>query len=95
MIKNQRLIVLFTSDVMKKVYLKRSFTDLSPRLVCKVNLSSTKNPASFFILASLLIDRGMQRANWLPPRTIVCFIKLYLGTVQLSIVSETEWLERL
>ena len=68
--------------------------DLSPRLTCKVNLSNTKNPAWCFILASLL-DRGMERVNWLPPRTIVCFIKLYFGAVQLSIVSQTELLERL
>ena len=47
--------------------------DLSPRFTCKVNLSNTKNPAWFFIFASLL-DRRMERVNWLPPRTIVCFI---------------------
>ena len=68
--------------------------DLSPRFTCKVNLSNTKNPAWFFIFASLL-DRGMERVNWLPPRTIGCFIKLYFGAVQLSIVSQTELLERL
>ena len=43
--------------------------DLSPRFTCKVNLSKTKNPAWFFIRASLL-DRGMERVHWLPPRTI-------------------------
>ena len=48
----------------------------------------------FFILASLL-DREMHCVNWLPPKTIVCFIKSYFGAVQLSIVSPTEWLERL
>ena len=63
-------------------------------LECKVNLSNTKNPAWFFILASLL-DRGMERVNWLPPRTIVCFRKLYFVAVQLSIVSRKELLERL
>ena len=81
---------------MKKSIFKRLVykpPDLSPRFTCK--LVEHKNPASFFILASLLIDRGMQHVNWLPPRTMVCFIKLYLGTVQLSIVSPTEWLERL
>ena len=84
----------------KKVYLKGWFTrhqichqDL---LVLKVNLSNTKNLAWFLILASLL-DRGMQRVNfWMPwLRTIVWCIKLYFGAVQLSIVSPTEWLERL
>ena len=81
------------------VYLRRKRLvykplDFSPRFTCKVNLSYTKHPAWFFF-AFLLIDRGMQRVNWLPPRTIVCFIKLYLGTVQLSIVSPAELLERL
>ena len=95
--KKQRLIVLFTSDVMKKSIFKRLVytpPDLSTRFTCKVNLSNTKNPAWFIILASLL-DSWMQRVNWLPPRTIVCFIKLYFGALQLSTVSPTEWLERL
>ena len=45
MIKKQRLIVLFTSDVMKKRMFKRLVytpPDLSPRFTCKVNLSNTK-----------------------------------------------------
>ena len=51
--------------------------DSSPRFASKLNLSNTKNPAGFFILASLL-DRGMQRVNWLPPSTIVArvFLKI-------------------
>ena len=51
--------------------------DSWPRFNCKVNLSNTKNPAWFFILASVL-DRGMQHVNWLPPRTIVArvFLKI-------------------
>ena len=52
--------------------------DSSPRFTCiKLKLSNTKNPAWFFILASLL-DRGMQRVNWVPPRTIVArvFLKI-------------------
>ena len=68
--------------------------DLSPRFTCKVNLTNTKNPAWFLIL-TFLLDREMQRANWLPSRTSVCFIKLYFGAFPLSIVSPTEWLERL
>ena len=53
--------------------------DSSPRFTSKLNLSNTKNPAWFFILASLL-DRGMQRVNWLPPRTIVArvFLKIII-----------------
>ena len=89
----QRLIVLFSSDVMKKSMFKRLVytpPNLSPRFTCKVNLSNTKIRPDFFILASLLLDKGMEHVNWLPPRTIVCFIKLYFGAVQLSIVSLTE-----
>ena len=99
--EKKRLIVLFTSEVTKKSMFKRLVytpTDLSPRftwgLTGKANLSNTKNPGWFFILASLL-DRGMECVNGLPPRTIVCFIKLYFGAVQLSTVSQTELLERL
>ena len=69
---------------MKKCVFKRlvyTLPDLSPRFTCKVNLSNTKNPVWFFILASLL-DGGMECVNWLPQRTIVCFIKLYFGAVQ-------------
>ena len=74
------LRVLFTWDVMRKSMFKRLVytpSDSSPRFTSKLNLSNTKNPAWFFILASLL-DRGMQRVNWLPPRTIVArvFLKI-------------------
>ena len=67
----------------KSIFKRLVFTppDLSPRFICKVNLSNSKNPVWFFILASLL-DGGMECVNWLPQRTIVCFIKLYLGAVQ-------------
>ena len=96
MIKKKRLIVLFTSDVrcVCGLHATRFVAKIYLGLTCKVNLSNTKNPGWFFILASLL-DRGMECVNWLPPRTIVCFIKLYFGAVQLSIVSQTELLERL
>ena len=64
--------------------------DLSPRFTCKVNLSNTnlfskhkKFGLKFFILAFSL-DTGIQRVNWLQPRTIVCCIKLCFGDVQLS-----------
>ena len=51
------LIVLFTGDVLRKSVFKRLIytpPDSSPRFTCKLNLSNTKNPAWFFILASLL-----------------------------------------
>ena len=78
--KKKGLIVLFTWDVMRKSMFKRLVytpPDSSPRFTSKLNLSNTKNPAWFFILASLL-DRGMQRVNWLPPSTIVArvFLKI-------------------
>ena len=60
MIKKQRLIVLFTSNVMKKSLkmFKRLLVytppDLSPRFTCRVNLSNTnKKKAS-------LLNRGMK-----------------------------------
>ena len=63
-------------------------------LVNKSKLDEHKKFSDCFIL-TFLLDRGMQRVNWLQPRTIVCCIKLCFGSVQLSIVSLTEWLERL
>ena len=58
--KRQRLIVLFTSDVMYKKYKRPAYTPPAlARSFCKINLSHTKNSASLFILASLL-DKGMQ-----------------------------------
>ena len=100
MIKKVRLVVLSTSDVIYKKYISKAGLHAT-RFVAKiylyekVNLSNTKNPAHFLILASLL-DRGMQGVNfWLPLRTIMCRIELYFGAVQLSIVSPTGWLERL
>ena len=51
MIKKQHLIVLFTSDVMKKSMFKRLVytpPDLSPRFTCKVNLSNTKKSGLIF-----------------------------------------------
>ena len=70
--------------------------DSSPRFTCKLNLSNTKNPAWFFILASLL-DRGMQRVNWLPPRTIVArvFLKIiFRGCPIIHSLSNGAMLER-
>ena len=80
----------------KSIFKRLTYTppNLSPRFTCKVNLSNTKNPACLLFL-TFLLDRGKQRVNWLPPRTSVCFTKLCFGAVPLSIVSPTEWLERL
>ena len=80
MIKKGPHSTAFTWDVMRKSMFKRLVytpPDSSPSFTCKVNLSNAKNPAWFFSLASLL-DRGMQRVNWLPPRTIVArvFVKI-------------------
>ena len=94
------LIVLFTGDVLRKSMFKRLVytpPDLSPRFTSKLNLSNTKNPAWFFILASLL-DRGMQRVNWLPPRTIVArvFLKIiFRGCPIIHSLSNGAMLERL
>ena len=90
----------FTWDVMRKSMFKRmiyTLPDSSPRFTCKVNLSNTKNPAWFFILASLL-DRGIQRVNWLPPRTIVArvFLKIiFRGCPIIHSLSNGAMLERL
>ena len=93
-------LVLFTWDVMRKSMFKRLVykpPDSSPRFTCKVNLSNTKSPAWFFILASLL-DRGMQRVNWLPPTTIVArvFLKIiFRGCPIIYSLSNGAMLERL
>ena len=71
--------------------------DSSPRFTSKLNLSNTENRACVFILASLL-DRGMQRVNWLPPRTIVVrvFLKIiFRGCPIIHSLSNGTMLERL
>ena len=71
--------------------------DSSPRCTSKLNLSNTKNPVCFFILASLL-DRGMQRVNWLPPMTIVAhvFLKtIFRGCPVIHSLSNGAMLKRL
>ena len=80
MIKRGPHSTAFTWDVIRKSMFQRLVytpPDSPPRFTCKVNLSNTKNPVWFFILASLL-DRGIQRVNWLPPRTIAArvFLKI-------------------
>ena len=93
------LIVLFTGDVLRKSMFKRLVytpPDSSPRFTSKLNLSNTKNPAWFFILASLL-DRGMQRVNWLPPRTTVArvfLIIIFRGCPIIHSLSNGAMLER-
>ena len=99
-IKKGLILVLFTWDVMRKsMFTRLVYTppDSSPRFTCKVTLPNTKIPAWFFILASLL-DRGMQRVNWLPPRTIVAhvFLKIiFRGCPIIHSLSNGAVLERL
>ena len=94
------LIVLFTWDVSRKSMFKSlvyTQPDSSPRYTCKVKLSNTKNPVWFFILASLL-DKGMQRVNWLPLRIIVArvFVKIiFRGCPIIHSLSNGAMLERL
>ena len=71
------LLVLFTWDVSRKSMLKSLVyrpPDSSPRFTCKLCRTQKIRPN---ILASLLV-RGMQRVNWLPPRTIMArvFLKI-------------------
>ena len=77
----------------EKVYfLRLVYTppDLSPsRFTCKVNLSNTKNVVWFFRRRNTTCKLAATED------IIMCFIKLYFGTVQLSIVSRTEWFEKL
>ena len=75
----------------KSIFKRLVYTppDLSPRFTCKVNLSNTKNPVWF------LRQRNATCKLAATEDYIVCLIKLYFGTVQLSIVSRTEWFERL
>ena len=71
--------------------------DSSPSFTRKLNLSNTKNSGLIFILTSLL-DRGMQRVNWLPPRTIVAhvFLKtIFRGCPIIHSLSNGAMLERL
>ena len=71
--------------------------DSSPSFTSKLNLSNTKNSGLIFILASLL-DRGMQRVNWLPPKTIVAhvFLKIiFRGCPIIHSLSNGAMLERL
>ena len=63
--------------------------NLSPRFTCKVNLLNTKNPVWFFRQRNATCKLAATEDY------IMCFIKLYFGTVQLSISSRTEWFERL
>ena len=60
-------LVLFTWDVMRKSMFKRLVytpPDLSPRFTSKVNLSNTKSPAWFFILASLDFLKVVRMVFW-------------------------------
>ena len=86
-LKRHTGIVLFSPDLTykntdKSIYLKDWF--LSPRFTCKVNLWNTnlfwntKNQARLFCILAFSLDRGMQRVNWLQPRTIVCYTQNHI-----------------
>ena len=80
MIKKDHMLLRLPETWWEKSTFKRLVympPDSSPRFTSKVNLSNTKTPAWFFILASLL-DKGIQHVNWLPPRTTVArvFLKI-------------------
>ena len=72
--------------------------DSSPRFTSKLNkLVEHKKSGLIFILASLL-DRGMQRVNWRPSRTIVAhvFLKIiFRGCPIIHSLSNGAMLERL
>ena len=91
------LLVLFTWDVSRKSMLKSLVyrpPDSSPRFTCKLCRTQKIRPN---ILASLLV-RGMQRVNWLPPRTIVArvFVKIiFWGCPIIHSLSNGALLERL
>ena len=71
--------------------------DSSPTFTINLNLSNTKKSGLIFILASLL-DRGMQRVNWLPPRSIGArvFLKIiFRGCPIIHSLSNGAMLERL
>ena len=85
----------------KSMFKKLVYTppDSSQRFTSKLNLSNIdyKKSGLIFILASLL-DRGMQRVNWLPPRTIVAhvFLKIiFRGCPIIHSLSNGAMLERL
>ena len=94
--KNQQLIVLFNSDVIKKVYLKGWLPpDLSPRFTCRVKLVKHKKSGLIFFYFGLPFRQRNASCKLAATEDYRVFIKLHFGTVQLSIVSPTEWLKRL
>ena len=81
----------------KKVYLKGWLPpDLSPRFTCRVKLVKHKKSGLIFFFYFVLPFRQKNATCKLAAtEDYRVFIKLHFGTVQLSIVSSTEWLERL
>ena len=72
---------------------------------CLLNIGINRKNRTFFrlykaVIAELasLLDRGMQRVNWLPPRTIVAhvFLKvIFRGCPIIHSLSDGAMLERL
>ena len=81
----------------KKVYLKGWLPpDLSPRFTCRVKLvKHKKSGLIFFFLFGLPFRQRNATCKLAATEDYRMFIKLHFGTVLLSIVSPTEWLERL
>ena len=97
MIKKQRLRVLLTSDVMKRVYLKAWFTRhqiCRQDLLVKYTCQTQKIRPDFFYFG-LPFTQRKATCKLAATEDYRMFIKLHFGAVQLSIVSPTEWLERL
>ena len=80
----------------KKVYLKGWLPpDLSPRFTCRVKLVKHKKSGLIFFYFGLPCRQRNATCKLAATEDYRVFIKLHFGTVQLSIVSPTEWLERL
>ena len=71
--------------------------------VAHLNVRSVASRENFYLLKQTVTTKNFHifivSVSWLDRTVcnadILCFIKLYFGTVQLTIVSPTEWLQRL
>ena len=65
--------------MIKTIFKRLVYTpqDLSPRFTCRTQIfieTQKDRPDLILFILAFLLDRGMQRGNWLQPRTIVCCI---------------------
>ena len=80
----------------KKVYLKGWLPpDLSPRFTCRVKLVKHKKSGLILFYFGLPFRQRNATCKLAATEDYRVSIKLHFGTLQLSIVSPTEWLERL